>query len=98
VQCHDPCGDAHGYHCQPYEREIIFYDVHELGQSALGEQDCWVVLPYETWRPDQFFLGESPCSNVGGMAADADGGRLFMVERGLGGLDTNAIVVHVWSL
>jgi hypothetical protein len=98
VECHDPCSDSHGYHCQPYERQVIFYDVHELGASARGEQNPWVVLPYTVWRPTEFFLGPNPCWNVGGMAFDQAGGRLFMVERGLGEGEANAVVVHVWAL
>ena len=98
VTCGDPCSDAHGYHCQPYERQVIFYDVHALGQSARGQQDPWVVLPYAVWRPAEFYLQDAPCWNVGGMAFDAQSRRLFMVERGLGPDETNATVVHVWSL
>ncbi|MFH0981998.1 MAG: hypothetical protein V2A79_10705 [Planctomycetota bacterium] len=98
VECHDPCSAAHGYHCQPYERQVIFYDVHALGQTALGRQDPWLVLPYTIWRPTELYLDDDPCTNMGGMAFDAQNGRLFIVERGLGGTDTNATVVHVWSL
>ncbi len=98
VECDNPCDDSQGYHCNPYERQVIFYDVDELGQSARGLQDPWVVRPYETWSPDEFYLDDNPCMNMGGMTFDTDGRRLFMVERGLGGVDTNAIVVHVWSL
>jgi len=33
------------------------------------------------------------------MAYDSAGGRLFMVERGLGGHENeNATVVHLWSV
>ncbi|UCD28666.1 MAG: hypothetical protein JSV03_16555 [Planctomycetota bacterium] len=98
VDCNDPCSEGHGYHCQPYERQVIFYDVHMLGRSALGQQDPWVVVPYATWRPTQFYLSGNVCWNAGGMAFDAQGGRLFMVERGLGVSETNATVVHLWSL
>jgi hypothetical protein len=98
VDCEDPCSESHGYHCQPYERQVIFYDVHELGQSALGRQDPWVVLPYTIWRPAEFYLTGNPCWNAGGMAFDRQSGRLFMVERGLGASEMNATVVHVWSL
>ena len=97
VECNDPCSDDHGYHCDPYERQVIFYDVDELGQSALGLQDPWTVLPYTIWTPAEFYLDSNPCWNMGGMAFDTESGRLYMAERGLGG-DTNAIVVHVWSL
>ncbi|NLX14965.1 MAG: hypothetical protein GXY44_15125 [Phycisphaerales bacterium] len=98
VECHDPCSDAHGYHCNPYERQVIFYDVHELGESALGRQNPWAVVPYTIWRPTEFYLRGNPCYNAGGMAFDAEGRRLFMVERGLGEGEMNAVVVHVWSL
>jgi len=98
VECHDPCSDSHGYHCQPYERQVIFYDVHELGRSALGRQNPWIVLPYTIWRPAEFYLDDNPCWNAGGMAFDEENGRLFMVERGLGVSETNATVVHVWTV
>ncbi len=98
VDCHDPCSTAHGYHCQPYERQVIFYDVEEIGRVARGEREPWTVRPYTVWRPSQFYLTGHVCSNAGGMTVDVRGKRLFMVERGLGGADTNAPVVHVWSL
>ncbi|MDZ7700179.1 MAG: hypothetical protein U5R49_25710 [Deltaproteobacteria bacterium] len=100
VECNDPCSDSHGYHCNPYERQIIFYDVDELGENV-SSATPWTVLPYTIWRPDVFYLqGDvqgNVCGDVGGMAVDPAGGRLFMVERGLGGTDNNAAVVHVWT-
>jgi len=98
VDCADPCSAAHGYHCQPYERQVIFSDVHELGHSALGNQNPWVVVPYTAWRPAEFYLAGHTCWNVGGMTFEPQHRRLFMVERGLGVSETNATVVHVWSL
>jgi len=102
VECNDPCSASHGYHCNPYEREVAFYDVEQIGKSALGRQDPWVVLPYEIWRPNEFYLGDSAghtCGDVGGMAFDANGSRIFMIEKGFGGHNNeNAAVVHVWSV
>ncbi len=97
VECRDPCSAAHGYHCQPYERQIIFYDVHALGRTALGRQEPWVVLPYATWRPSELYLKGNPCWNTGGMAYDPASRRLFVVERGLGEGEMNAVVAHVWQ-
>jgi hypothetical protein len=97
VECNDPCSDSHGYHCQPYERQVIFYDVQAVGSIALGERDPWTLLPYATWRPTEFYLTGETCYNVGGMAFDATNRRLFMAERGLGG-ETNSVVIHVWGL
>jgi hypothetical protein len=97
VECNDPCSDSHGYHCQPYERQVIFYDVHALGDIAGGRRNPWEVLPYEVWRPEEFYLSADACWNAGGMTFDSRTGCLFMVERGLGG-DINAAVVHVWRV
>lgn len=97
VECDDPCSEAHGYHCHPYERQVIFYDVHALGEIALGQRDPWTVLPYAVWRPNEFYLQGHTCWNVGGMTFDPVNTRIFMVERGLGG-DMNVAVVHVWHV
>jgi hypothetical protein len=97
IDCEDPCGDDHGYHCAPYERQVIFYDVDELGRSALGEGNPWEVLPYRVWRPQEFFLRGHTCGDAGGLAFDTQGQRLFLVERGLGGGGANQAAVHVWT-
>lgn len=98
VDCHDECNNSHGYHCQPYERQVIFYDVAEIGKNALGKQDPWSVVPYTIWRPGEFYMQGNPCWNAGGMAFDAAGKRLFMVERGFGEGESNSLVVHVWRV
>ena len=98
-ECDRFCGESRGYHCGPYERQVIFYDTEELGQAAQGIRNPWSVLPYAIWRPEAFYLkGDSQgnvCGDVGGMAVDNAGRRIFMVERGLG--TNNAAVVHVWK-
>ena len=98
----DACDDSQGYHCDPFERQVIFYDVDEVGQVALGNRDPWSVVPYETWRPDQFYLGDAAghtCGEVGGMAVNTAGRQVFMIEKGFGGHNNeNAAVVHVWAV
>lgn len=98
-ECNRFCDKSRGYHCGPYERQVIFYDTEELGQAAQGIRNPWSVLPYAIWRPEAFYLkGDSQgnvCGDVGGMAVDNAGRRIFMVERGLG--TNNAAVVHVWK-
>jgi hypothetical protein len=98
VECNDPCSQTHGYHCHPYERQVIFYDVTRIGDIALGQRDPWTVVPYTIWRPTEFLITGHTCWNVGGMAFDEAGKRLFMVERGLGEIEENALVVHVWTV
>ncbi|NCC25978.1 MAG: hypothetical protein EOM25_12425 [Deltaproteobacteria bacterium] len=95
--CGDPCGDGQGYHCDPSERQVIFYDVHALGDIAKGQVDPWSVLPYAVWKPGEFYQTGVTCWNAGGMTFDSENGRVFMVERGMGG-ETNACVVHVWRV
>lgn len=92
------CLDDQGYHCDPFERQIIFYDVDELGSVAQGFREPWSVMPYATLRPQEFFGQDGrgyTCGQVGGMAVDKQGRRVFMIEKGIG--DNNAAVVHVWS-
>jgi hypothetical protein len=98
----DACMQDQGYHCDPFERQIIFFDVDELGEVADGGRDPWSVVPYATWRPDEFYLGDSnghTCGEMGGMAVDRNGHRIFIIEKGLGGYNNqNSAVVHVWSI
>ncbi|MBN2556487.1 MAG: hypothetical protein JXA97_11155 [Anaerolineales bacterium] len=96
-ECDLTCGESRGYHCGPYTRQVLFYDTEALGQAALGEVDPWSVLPYAVWEPEELYLPNPCCYNMGGMAFDLEGGRLFLIERGLGG-DQNAAVVHVWTV
>ncbi|MBF0199701.1 MAG: hypothetical protein HQK66_00010 [Desulfamplus sp.] len=100
-ECDLLCNESRGYHCGPYERQIIFYDPDAVGQAAQGQSDPWRVLPYTTWRPQEFYLGDAQghtCADVGGMAADNTGRRLFVIERGFGGFQNeNAAVIHVWK-
>lgn len=97
-ECTPLCNEGRGYHCGPYERQVLFYDTDELGQAAQGLRDPWSVLPYTVWRPSEFYLGDEDghtCADVGGLAVDSQGLRIFMIERGLG--MENAAVVHVWE-
>jgi hypothetical protein len=96
IDCRDPCSQYHGYHCNPYERQVLFYDVTQLAQAAQGRLEPWTVLPYAVWKPQELFLRGQTCGDVGGMTFDPASRRLFVVERGLGGPSDNATAVHVW--
>lgn len=96
------CQDSQGYHCDPFERQIIFYDVDELGEVAGGIRDQWSVVPYTIWRPEEFYLSDSEgqtCGEVGGIAVNTEDQRVFMIEKGFGGhTNENSAVIHVWSV
>lgn len=89
------CNPHQGYHCDPFERQVIFYDPEELAEVAAGRRDAWTVRPYETWRPAEMFLASPTCGLAGGLAVDPDAGRVLLVEKGLG--EGNSAVVHVWT-
>lgn len=90
------CEGDKGYHCDPYERQVLFYDVDELGAAALGQRKPWSVRPYAVWRPKELLIQGQTCGQVGGMAFDPTGRRIFMIEKGLG--DNNGAAVHVWTV
>jgi len=96
------CLDSKGYHCDPYQRQVVFYDVDELGQVALGQRDPWTVVPYAVWIPQEFLLNGSDgvsCGQTGDLTVDAAGKWVFMIEKGFGGhLNENAAAVHIWKL
>ena len=96
-ECDRHCDEGQGFHCGPYQTRVLLYDTEELGRAAQGEIEPWTVLPYANWEPKSFFTQGPTCYEPGGAAFDRVGRRLFMTERGLGG-DTNAAVVHVWTL
>jgi hypothetical protein len=91
------CSIYRGYHCDPYERQVIFYDTAELADVVAGRRDAPQVLPYAVWRPDAFLLQGEVCGDAGGMAHDPETGRVFMVERGVGGLKSGN-AVHVFRV
>jgi hypothetical protein len=97
-ECDITCNEERGYHCGPYRRQILLYDIQALGYAALGQIDPWSIRPYAVWEPEELFLSSPCCYNMGGMAFDLDGGRLFITERGLGEGEMNAAVVHVWQV
>ena len=100
AECVRYCNEDRGYHCGPYQRQIIFYDTAKLASAAQGSISPWDIIPYDIWKPTDFFLtGDNVCGDVGGMAYDDATKRLFVIERGLGGYQgDNAAVVHVWKV
>jgi hypothetical protein len=93
------CVESKGYYCDPQERQVLFYDVDQIGEAAQGERDPWSVTPYKTWRPDEFFLGDSSghtCGQAGDMTYDSDNKLLYIIEKGCG--DNNSAAVHVYRV
>ncbi len=49
------CDIYKGYHGEPYEPRILFYDPSELALAAEGKKDPTTIVPYLEWNPSQFF-------------------------------------------
>lgn len=50
------CDQYKGYHGDPYQPTILFYDPADLAASARGEVEPWEVLPYARWNPEAFLF------------------------------------------
>lgn len=86
------CGTAKGYHCDPYDPELVFYDPAELARVAAGELEPFDVLPYASLSLAPVFL-ETCLYDLGAMAYDPSSRRLFLVQQnGENG------VVHLWKI
>ena len=96
------CSLYKGYHCDPYERQVIFYDVEELAEAAAGRRDFWTTVPYHIWRPSEFYNRDADghsCSELGGVAYDPTGKRLYVIEKSLPSYNADdQAVVHVWQV
>lgn len=96
------CSLYKGYHCDPYERQAIFYDVLELAEVAAGQRDPWSVRPYLTWRPEEFYNRDAQghaCGELGGVAYDPLQKRIYVIEKSLPAYNADdQAVVHVWQV
>jgi len=96
------CSLYKGYHCDPYERQAIFYDVEELAEVVAGSREAWTVTPYRIWRPTEFYNRDAQghsCSELGGVAYDPNAKRLYVIEKSLPEFNVDDLaLVHVWQV
>jgi hypothetical protein len=96
------CSMYKGYHCDPFVRQAIFYDALELAEVAAGSRDPWSVRPYRSWRPAEFYNSDGSghsCGELGGVAYDPAGKRLYVIEKSLPAYNADDLaVVHVWQV
>ena len=48
------CDIYKGYHGEPYEPRILFYDPADLALAAQNKKDPTTIVPYIEWNPSQF--------------------------------------------
>ena len=87
------CSRYQGYHCDPSEIQVIFYDPDDIVAVLSGKAKPWKVLPYAVWRPPG--LWSEACGSIGGMAYDAENQRLYLVEKSAG--PYGKAVVHTYG-
>jgi len=87
------CDPYKGYHADPYEGQIIFYDPADVVARLQGDKEPWEVLPYATLVLNGVG-GWDGCTSPGGMTYDQDSGRLYVVHKG--GAGSGKPKVHVW--
>lgn len=73
------CNIYKGYHGDPYEPRIIFYDPAELALATQGQKDSTTIVPYLEWNPSEFFV--STCEwNLTGVAYDEENRLLYVLH------------------
>ncbi len=85
----------HGWHSDPYEPQILFYDPAEIAEVAAATRQPWQALPYEIYRP----VGEvfdPDCGQLSAITYDAERQLVYVTERAAGPFGETA--VHVWQL
>lgn len=93
VECPAPaCDPYRGWHSDPYEPQILFYDPDEvLG----GASQPWDSLPYHVYRPlTEVF--DPDCGVLSSASYDRADRLIYVAERTAG--PDGETVVHVWEV
>ncbi len=85
----------HGWHSDPYEPQIVFYDPVEIAEVAAGTRQQWEVLPYLIYRPVTEVF-DPDCARLSGVAYDPERQLIYVTERAAGPFGETA--VHVWEV
>jgi hypothetical protein len=89
------CSDSKGWHSDPYEPQILFYDPMQLADVVAGNKQPWEVLPYAVYRPvNEVF--NTDCARLNAVAYDPERHLIYVTESTAG--PWGATVVHVWGV
>lgn len=87
------CFSSKGYHCDPYEPQLLFYSPQDLADVAAGTKKTYEVLPYAIMNLSECFMDR--CAQRPESAAfDSKNGILYVVQGHLG----EKPVVHVFKI
>jgi hypothetical protein len=103
------CDPAKGWHAYPYEPQVHFIDVNDLGDVAQGRLEPWAVRPYESVVPTDI-AWRSPADAGADPNCRLDWFRSFAFDSGRGLLyasqpmayllagGSNRMIIHVWQV
>jgi hypothetical protein len=89
------CSESKGWHSDPYEPQILFYDPDHLAGVVDGSMNPWDVAPYAIHRPLADVLNPA-CANLNAVAYDAIRNLIYVTESTAG--PWGETVVHVWEV
>jgi hypothetical protein len=89
------CSSDYGWHSDPYEPQILFYDPSEVAEVTAGTREPWQVLPYEVYRPTAEVF-DPDCGRLDAVAYDPQRHLVYVTERAVGPWGETA--VHVWQV
>ena len=93
--------DDRGYWAEDYQAQMIFFDVNELGQVAVGEMAFYEPQPYAVLDLTPYLFsaelnfGEYKRELVGAVAFDRTNGLIYLIERMA---DEYKSVIHVFQI
>ena len=89
------CPASQGWHADPYEAQILFYQPDELAEVAAGSRQPWEALPYTIFRPGETLFNPT-CGVLQAVAYDAANQVIYVTESDAGPFGATA--VHVWQV
>ncbi len=91
------CTIYKGYHCGPYEPQILLYNPAELAQVAKGTKLPGEIIPYAIFKPQQYFFDS--CEWImGGVGYDRERNILYIIQLDVNSGASREPIVHVFTL
>ena len=89
------CFQDKGWHSDPYQPQILFYDPAQVAEVAAGTRQPWQVLPYRVYRPLAEVF-DPDCAVLNAVAHDRERGLIYVTEAEVGPFGET--VVHVFAV
>jgi len=86
-----------GYHCGPYQGQLLFYDPDDLGAVAAGLKRPWEVLPYAVLNAEPYLWPDCRYE-LGGAAFDRDRGIFYVIQKNVDEASDSQPLVHVFRV